>query len=144
MFRLKTILVLMIVPVFVLAGIIMWQARVKEDHGRKMVLAQDVRKVMNYLMFDLRETRGASLKGVPPDGAWHERVAFEHSTGPVEYSLKEGHVSRLGAGKTVAIADHISNLRMRRQAANPGIIEVQITARDKASLVSNFKIRMQD
>ena len=142
--KIKLIIVCCLIPVFALCALVLWKAKEKQDYRQRVILAQEIRKVMNLMMFDLRETRQGSVQGVPADGQWHDRIAFEHSGGPIEYSLKDGHVSRFSDGRGTPVADHIASLRMRRQAVDGAIAEVQIQARDKISLVSNFKIRMQD
>ena len=144
MFKLKPIHIALCAIVLILGLCGVWKVVDQHIYTRKLVLAQDIRKVMDYLMFDLQEARQKTLAGVPLDGKWHDHLAFAHATGRVEYSAKEGRVIRLGEGKRMAIADHIALLRIRRQAAQPAIAEVQIEARDGVSLISNFKIRMQD
>ena len=144
MFKIKIILLFLLVPIFILCAMVFWKAKEKQDYNQRVVLAQEIHGAMNHLMFDLRSARQGSVQEVLADGQWHDRIAFADAHGPVEYFLKDGHLDRRSAGKTMSIADHIAFLHMRRPSADPAVLEVQIQARDRLSLTSNFKIRMQE
>ena len=94
-------------------------------------------------MFDLRKRVKILSWMLPADGLWHNRIAFDQAQqGPLEYIIKDGHLLRINDGKTLLIADNISDLRIRRQKTTPDILEVQIEAQNNVSLVSNLKIRI--
>ena len=143
MFKIKNIFIFCFALLLVLFGVATWQAKQKQDYARKVVLSKQVRSVMIYLMLDLRDAKQATLKDVPVDNHWHERMAFVCAVGPVEYGLRAGRVSRMVAGRTTPIAEHIVFLRLRRLPKDPAVMEVQVQARDGVTLTSNFKIRLR-
>ena len=51
----------------------------KEDYHQKIVLAQEIHKVLEHLMFDLYDARENTIQDVPADGQWHNRIAFAHA-----------------------------------------------------------------
>ena len=113
------------------------------EYRQKMVLAQEMRKVLENLMFDLRETSENSIQGVPADGLWHDRIDFiQAQLGNMEYIAKGGRLFRINNGHILMVADNIRDLRIRRQKMTPDIIEVQIEAKKNVLLTSNLKIRL--
>ncbi len=115
----------------------------KSDYRQKMVLAHEMHNVLNHLMVDLYNARKDSIKDVPADGRWYDKIAFEDFRhGALQYTLSAEHLWRVSAGQRVLIADHISHLRIRHKPQTPDIWEVQIEAKQNVSLVSNFKIRI--
>ncbi len=141
--KIKTIIVFLFVPFFVLITVVFLQIKKKEEFRQKVVLAQEVRKALYFLMFDLREARESTVLDVPPDGLWHSRIAFDEATqGVLEYFIREGQLVRVNGGKTLLIADHMGGLRIRRQKMTPDIIEVQVTAHKNVSLTSYLKIKI--
>ena len=140
----KNGLMIILVLVMICAGVFFWKTVQGQNHAQKVVLARDIGNVITYLMFDLREARQGTIRDVPADGKWHDRVAFAHDGGAIEYYVENGHVTRVSPGKTTAIANHIVMLRMRREAKSAAVMEVEIKAHDHVSLTSHFKIRMQE
>jgi hypothetical protein len=139
--KIKIIFVCLLLPFLVL---IFLKIKHKEEFQQKAVLAQEIHKILGSMMFDLREAREGSILDAPADGQWHNRIAFDHTQeGALEYTIKDGHLWRINNGKEVLIADHISDMRLRRQVNAPNILEVQIEARNKVSLVSNLRIRIR-
>ena len=127
-----------------MAALVCLKIKDKEDYRRKIVLAGEIHKVLERLMFDLYGAGVSSIQDVPADGEWHDRIAFAHpGQGAGEYQLQGGHLWRMSAGQASLIADHIGRLRIRRQKEDPDILEVQIEARDDVSLLSNLKIRIR-
>jgi len=142
--KIKIILVCLLIPFLLLMGNTLWKIKNKVDFQQKVLLAQETRKVLDHLMFDLREAQQSSILDAPADGMWHSRIAFiQNQLGALEYIIKEGHLFRVNQGKTLLIADNIASLRMRRQKETPDILEVQIEAQKNVSLISNLKIRMR-
>ena len=116
----------------------------KEDYLRKTILAQEIHKVLEHLMFDLYDVRENTIQDVPADGQWHSRIVFAHAGEKAgEYLLQGGHLWRLQNGRASLIADHIAALNVRRQQETPDVLEVQIEARNSVSLLSNLKIKIR-
>jgi len=142
--KIKIIIVCLLVPVLVLMAAAFMKFRSKEQFQQKTLLAQEIRKVLDRLMFDLREARENTIQDVPADGEWHHRFAFDRSgQGALEYTINEGHLYRMNQGEKLLIADHIADLRMRRQKSSPDVLEVQIEAQNDVTLISNLKIRIR-
>ena len=142
--KIKIIFIGLLIGCFVLAALISLKIQNKEDYRQKTVLAQEIRKALDHLMTDLYDARENTIQGVPADGKWYNRIAFEHvRLGALEYVLRGGHLWCLNKDKAVLIADDIGALRIRRQKETPDILEVQIEARNNVALVSNFKVRIR-
>jgi hypothetical protein len=140
----KPLFIWFVGAVLVMTAFIIWRVNDKEVMAQKVVLAKETHKVLNYLMLDLREAKQSSLKGMPADGQWHSNIAFAHSSGPIQYVIKNGELNRHAQGKVTPIAKSIESLYFLRRSNDPAIIQVQIKAKNQSSLISNFKIRMQD
>jgi hypothetical protein len=141
--KIKIILVCLLIPFVISLGLVFLKMKAKGDYQQKTVLAKEIRKALDHLMPDLRQARENTLLGLPADGQWHDRVAFVQGQGVLEYMIKGGQLFRIDHGTGLLIADDIDGLRIRRQKAAPGILEVQIKAQNSVSLISNFKIRTQ-
>ena len=89
----------------------------KEEFQQKAVFAQEIKMVTKPLMIDLNQERDNILMDVPADGEWHKT-------------------------KRVLIADNIGDLRIRRLKENPGVLEVQIEAKENDSLIYNLRVRV--
>ena len=138
--KIKIILVCLLIPLIFL---VYPKIKAMEEFQQKVVLAKETRKVLENLMLDLIEARKSTFLGVPADGVWHSRIAFDRSgQGALEYIIKGGHLWRINNGKGTLIADDIADLRIRRQRTAPDIFEIQIKAQNKFSLVSNLRIRI--
>ncbi|MBF0503709.1 MAG: hypothetical protein HQL14_01275 [Candidatus Omnitrophica bacterium] len=142
--KIKIICAFLLIGLLALMIVIFFKVKNKEDYHQKVILAHEIRKALDHLMFDLREAREDTIQDVPADGRWHGRIAFEHTgQGALEYELKNEHLWRLNKGQAVLIADHIGGLFIRRQSQAPDILEVQIKAQNGVLLVSNFKVRIR-
>jgi hypothetical protein len=143
--KLKITYVCLFIVFFILTGLTFFKIKHMEDFQQKAVLAVEIRKVLETLMFDLREAREDTIQGIPADGLWYHRIAFDRARqGALEYTIKDGHLLRTNKGQTLLIADHIADISLRRQANAPGILEVRIEARHNVSLISNLRIRMRE
>ena len=143
--KLKIVFVCMLIPFFVVTGIILLKIKNKDEFRQKTALAYEIRKVLGYLMFDLSEAQENSFIDLPPDGQWHKRIAVNGAQqGDLEYLIKDGHLFRVSKGVRSLIADNIGDLRIRRQKDTPDIVEVQIEARMNVSLISNLRIRTRE
>ena len=140
--KIKIIIIYLLIPFFVLIVFTLWQTKKHEEFQQKAILAKETHKVLNYLMFDLREAREKTFLDAPADGLWHDRIAFiQAKQGALEYKIKEGHLFRINKGKALLIADDMDDLRIRRQKETPDIVEVQIEAKKKVAFMSYLKIR---
>ena len=119
-------------------------SRQKHEYEQKVVLAQEVHKVMDSMMQDLRAANPASIQGIPSDGRWYSKLSFKQAeAGVIEYSLdSKNQLCRLNKGHLQVIAQYISALQLRRFTANPSIMEIRLQAKNDASLMFNFKVRM--
>jgi len=143
--KIRIIISCLLLPFIIFIAFTFWKIKSKEVFKQKTVLAYEIRKVLGYLMLDLREAREGSFIGLPVDGQWHERIAFKSSQlGDLEYIIQNRHLFRVSNGQQKLIADNIGDLRIRRQRSAPDIVEVQIEARNSVSLESNLRIRIRD
>ncbi len=141
--KIKIILVCLVISFLVLIALNLLKLKNNEEFRQKAVLAHEIRKVLDHLIFDLLEARENSILDVPADGLWHHRIAFVSvRQGALEYILKEGRLFRVNRGGCVLIADDIGDLLFRRQKGRPDILEVQIVAQKNVSLISNLRIRV--
>jgi len=143
--KIKILSVCLSIGLCVAAACVFFKIKSKDDYRQKTILAQEIHKVLEHLMFDLYDVGESTIQNVPADGQWHTRIAFAHPgrDAGVEYQLRAGHLWRLNNGNALLIADHIGAWRIRRQKATPDILEVQIEARDNVSLLSNLKIKVR-
>ena len=143
--KIKILLVCVLVGLCVAAAFVFLKMKDKDNYRQKTLLAQQIHKVLEHLMFDLYDVGESTIQQVPADGQWHTRIVFAHAGRDVrvEYQLRAGHLWRLNNGNALLIADHIGAWRIRRQKATPDILEVQIEARDNVSLLSNLKIKVR-
>ena len=100
--KLKIIYVCLLIPFFVLIALTVLKIKNKEEFQQKAVLAKEMRKVLDHLMFDLREARENTILDVPADGQWHHRIAFvQNRKGALEYIIKQGHLWRINNGQII-------------------------------------------
>lgn len=139
---------LFLLVVAIAAGLVFYNSFARQQYRSQVILAKELRKAMDAMMWDLRQAKAMTVKGVPADGQWRHEIIFDTVrdegisyllNGPAGDQLKRAHqeTRRL-------IASHMGELNIRRQAESPSVLEVQIKARNETSLMSNFKIRMQD
>lgn len=127
-------------------GILLYRITVKRNYQSQVVLAQEIRKAMGTMMADLRQAQTATVTGVPADGQWHQAIGFKTPIqGNIKYALNSsGEIRRSAEGRSQAVAFYMGGLNFRRQPGDLSMLEVQVQARNAASLTSNFKIRMQE
>jgi len=142
--KVKTILLYVLIPLVVLMGVTFLTIKNKKEFQQKTVLAQELRKVLENLMFDLSAARENTIMDVPADGRWHNRITFiQGRQGTMEYLIKGNRLFRISNGRILMVADNIADFRIRRQKEIAGILEVQIKAQKNVSLISNIKIRIR-
>ena len=145
MSKIKLIIICLAVFFVILISAILIKLKIKNDYKQKAVLALEIHKALDQLMLDLSQTREKDVLGLPADGSWHDRLVFrEGQLGVLEYLLKDGDLWRNFRGKSTLIAGHIGILRIRRQAIAPDILELQVIAQSKVTLVSNLRIRTRE
>ena len=132
----KIISVCLFILFFILIVFGYQKIKEKEEFGQKVVLAQETRKALGILMLNLSQANENTLHGVPVDGLWHEDVPG--------FVIKEGHLIMINHDQSLLIANHIIDLRIRRQRQTPDILELRIEAKKDVSLVSNLKIRIHE
>ena len=117
------------------------------QNSAQMALAVETNKAMTAMMADFREARAKTIEGVPSDGKWYHSLAFEKgSEGIVRYEITPaGHeLRRISTGASRTVARSMNTLNVRRQPGVADVLEVQLQAKDRAELVSNFKIRTRN
>ena len=140
--KIKIIIVYLFIPLFVLLSLVFMKVRANEQFKQKVVLNQEIRKVLGVLMLDLRQARENSILDVPADGAWHNRIDFDRDgQGTVAYFIKDGRLFRASKNIESLLGEDIGELRIRRQKTTPFIVEVQIEAKKKVAVMSYLKIR---
>jgi hypothetical protein len=141
--KFKIIYVSLFILFFVLIVSVFFKIKKQEEFRQKIVLAHEIRKVLDHLMSDMYQARQGSFEGLPADGLWHKRIAFiETGQGALEYLIKEGHLLRISKGSVLVIADDIADICLRRHVNSPDILEVRIKAQKNVSLTSNLRIRI--
>ena len=82
-------------------GIRFFKNKDKEDYRQKIILAHEIHKVLDHLMFDLHEARENTIYDVPANGQWYSRIVFAHA-GERAWSIPFG-VGICGASTTVGV-----------------------------------------
>ncbi|MDE2028681.1 MAG: hypothetical protein KGK03_07970 [Candidatus Omnitrophica bacterium] len=131
--KLKIIYVCLFIPFVILMVLTFFKIKHFQEYNRKVVLAKDIRKVLESLFLDLSENRNDALLKTPVDGRWH---------GDPEYIIKEGNLFHINGKTRFLVADHIAALRVRRLKQSPNILEIRIEAKSDVTLVSNLRIRI--
>jgi hypothetical protein len=144
MHKSKITFVCLVGVLLVVTACIVLRIKNKENYHQKTLLAQEIHKVLDHLMFDLYDVSTGSLQDLPADGKWYDSIAFKHTgQGVSQYALRGGHLWLFKDGKALLIADYIRRLGVRRQKETPDILELQIEAQNGVSLLSNLKIRLR-
>jgi len=142
--KIKPIIICLLILLFITLTLTIVKFKQKEEFKQKARLAQEIRKALDHLMVDIFQESEGSINDLPADGLWRNHIAFVVvNQGALEYSTKDGHMFRINKGKGTLIADHIADLRFRRQATRPDLLEVQIEAKQGVSLTSNLRIRIK-
>ncbi len=113
-------------------------------NNRRVELQQELRKAMDWMSEDLRQSgSAATVFNVPADDTWYTSVTFKKVTGvsggaPTwsagSYQYRRGgtggnQLERVDPSGTVqVIAQNVTSLRLRRLSTAPNIIEVRMTA----------------
>ena len=128
-------------------------------------LQQELRKGMDTMTEDLRQTGASTITDVNADGAPYNMITFKICTGvsggniswssnTVQYALGSGinvnKILRTSGGQSKVIAQDIQTLQIRRQSSAPNIVEVSLSAQKNTvggrllSLSSIFDVKLRN
>ena len=128
-------------------------------------LQQELRKSIDWIKEDLRQTGSAGVTNVLANGTTYTTIIFRTATGAVaggtitwsadtvQYLLGGTggvQLQRISGATTKVIAQNITTLQFKRDAASPSVVTVTITAsRNQVkggtiSLSYNFKVKMRN
>ena len=142
--KIKSIAVAIFVPILILIILFVVNFIRQEEFKQKAVLAQEIRKTLDCLMIDIYQGKEGSFKYFVADGVWHNHITFDvPKEGPLEYMIIKDHLYRINNTRETLVADHIADLRIRRQMSRPDVLEVQVEAKNGVSLTSNLRIRIK-
>ena len=126
-------------------------------------LQQELRKGIEVMMEDLRQTASAQIVGVPPNGTWYDTITFckpvNVAGGFIVWSPQTQFIlgglngrqllKRIGSDDQV-IANNINSLQIRRQWLSRNIIEVSLSS-DKTTVKGtqinnniNFQVKIRN
>ncbi|MCA9407412.1 MAG: prepilin-type N-terminal cleavage/methylation domain-containing protein [Candidatus Omnitrophica bacterium] len=108
----------------------------------KVELHQELRKAMEWMIYDLRQAGQASITNVPSDGAWYTTITFKSASGVTAGTIDwdanstqfvrggtgNAQLQRIRNGVTKVLALDLSSLQFRRQAGSPNVLEVALAA----------------
>jgi hypothetical protein len=112
----KITFISLVVIVLALGLAVFVKTKHTQEAKDKALLAEDSRKAVGQLMFDIRENRDSLVRQVPANGEW-----------------RNCHW---------AVAQNVSCLRLRRTPQSPDILEVQMQAKKNVSLTFEVRVRM--
>lgn len=125
-----------------------WQA-----NNVQMQLHQELRKAMDWMKDDLRQTGAAAITNVPADGNWYTTITFRMVSGvsggkivwasdTVQFVLggsASNQLQRIEGSTTRVIAQNIQSLQFRRLAAASNVVEVALQAQKDTFKVGTIK-----
>lgn len=104
-------------------------------------LQQELRKAMDWMVSDLRQSGSSAIVDVPSDGVWYNTITFKIAaginnsniswSGDIQYLLGGTNANQLlrqAGGQVKILAQAITSLQFRRQMATAGTVEVFLTA----------------
>ncbi len=126
-------------------------------------LQQELRKGLDVVIEDLRQTASSQMFGVPPDGNWYNTITYRKPTDVSSGFIVWGEQSqfllgglngrqllRRAGGSDEVIANNIVSLGIRRQWSTRDVIEVILSA-DKTTIKGtlierniNFQIKLRN
>ncbi len=110
-----------------------------ETNKTRMELQQDLRKAMEWMKYELTEAGDTSITNVLANGNWFTSIVFKIPTGvsngaiawdanTITFQISANQLQRVYNGTTKILANNITSLQFRRQAATSDILEVALTA----------------
>ena len=123
-------------------GIGSWQA-----NNVRVELQQELRKSMDWMIADLRQSGSSTITNVPADGNWYSTITFKTSSGvsggnivwsanTIQYIVggnNSNQLQRINGAQTKIIAQSIQSLQIRRQASTSNIVEISMQAQKNTS-----------
>ena len=130
----------------------------------KTELQQELRKGMDWMIYELRQAGNLSIQNVPANGNWYSTITFQIPSGVTAGTLtwnassiqfvKGGSGSnqllRISGGNTKILGQYFQSLQFRRQSATPDILEVAMQAQkntDRGRQVNyqlNFNVELRN
>ncbi len=127
-------------------------------------LQQELRKGMDWITEDLRQSGTSAVVGVPVDGYWYNTITFKTCTGinngniswagqNTQYSkggTGSAQLLRTTGGTSKVIAQDFQTVQFRRQAASANIVDVALTVQKNMiggrtlTRSSNFQVKMRN
>lgn len=132
-----------------------WQA-----NRVRIQLQQELRKSQGWMINELRQAGSSTITGGPTsaDGTPYNTITFRTTTGvaggaitwsanTIQFSLDGTNLQRVSGGTTRILAQNISLLQIRRQAATPNLIEVTLQAQrtvpSAPTITGNLSFKVQ-
>jgi Tfp pilus assembly protein PilW len=110
-----------------------------QTNSTQVEIQQELRKAMDWLIEDLRQSGGSTVTDVLADGTWKTTLTFKKSAGggsgsnswsaTLQYSLggSDGNqLLRNDSSTSQVIAQNIQSFQARRQASTPDIVEITL------------------
>jgi len=107
----------------------------------QLEIQQELRKAMDWMIEDLRQSGSSAIVDVPSDGVWYNSITFKMAeginngniswSGDVQYALggtNSNQLLRQTGGEEKILAQNITTLQFRRQTGTPKSLEVSLTA----------------
>jgi len=129
----------------------------------QLEIQQELRKAMDWMIEDLRQSGSSAIVDVPSDGVWYNSLTFKMAEGinngniswsdDVQYDLggtNSNQLLRQTGGEEKVLAQDITSLLFRRQVSTPASMEVSLTAQKTTpegqalSQDLNFQIKLRN
>lgn len=127
----------------------------------RIELQQELRKAMDWMKDDLRQSGPTAISNVPANGSWYTTITFQTAAGVSGGSITwnsdttqfvlggtdSDQLRRIEGSTTTVIAQSMQSVQFRRLAGVPDIVEVALQAqRDTfkgATIASNLNFKVQ-
>jgi len=135
-----------------------------QTNNVQVELQQELRKSMDWMKDDFRQTGSASIADVPADDTWYTTITFQKvdgiSSGQISWSsdttqfilggTDNNQLQKIEGGTTSILAQNISEVQFRRQSSSPKVVEVALTAQkntnkgDTMTATLDFKVKLRN
>ena len=142
-----------------LVGDASWQT-----NSVQVELQQELRKAMDWMKDDLRQTGSSAIADVPADGVWYATITFQMATGisggkiawnsnATQFVLggtDSNQLQRIENLITRVLALNIESLQFRRLATAPNVLEVALQSQkdtvkgDTITSTLDFKVQLRN
>ena len=120
-----------------------------ETSDMRAQLQQNLRKAMEKIKEDLRQSGASTITNVPADGTLYTTITFKTATGvsssqitwdsnTITYTLASANLLRTYGGQIRVVATQISSVQFRRQSSTSDIVEVSLQAQDTTNKGRTF------